>query len=71
MPHIDVTMFPGRDPETKQKLAEKLAQTLIETLQVDEAVVSVSVEDVQKEDWPTHIQQYDKDDILVKAAYMK
>ena len=32
MPHIAVTMLPGRDRETKQKLAENLCNTLIETL---------------------------------------
>ena len=31
MPHIAVTMLPGRDRETKQKLAENLCNTLIET----------------------------------------
>ena len=35
MPHIAVTMLPGRDRETKQKLAENLCNTLIETLGVD------------------------------------
>lgn len=34
MPHIAVTMLPGRDRETKQKLAENLCNTLIETLGV-------------------------------------
>ena len=35
MPHIAVTMLPGRDRETKQKLAENLCNTLIETLGYD------------------------------------
>ena len=47
MPHIAVTMLPGRDRETKQKLAENLCNTLIETLGVDAKFVSVSVEDVE------------------------
>ena len=42
MPHIAVTMLPGRDRETKQKLAENLCNTLIETLGVDAKFVSVS-----------------------------
>ena len=45
MPHIAVTMLPGRDRETKQKLAENLCNTLIETLGVDAKFVSVSVGD--------------------------
>ena len=40
MPHIAVTMLPGRDRETKQKLAENLCNTLIETLGVDAKIVS-------------------------------
>ena len=51
MPHIAVTMLPGRDRETKQKLAENLCNTLIETLGVDAKFVSVSVEDVEMKEW--------------------
>ena len=51
MPHIAVTMLPGRDRETKQKLAENLCNTLIETLGVDAKFVSVSVEDVEMNEY--------------------
>ena len=45
MPHN--SMLPGRNRETKQKLAKNLYNTLIESLGVDAEFVSVSVEDVE------------------------
>ena len=45
MPHN--SMLPGRNRETKQKLAKNLCNTLIESLGVDAEFVSVSVEDVE------------------------
>ena len=46
MPHIDITMIPGRDDKTKQVLANKVQRFLAEELQIDPKLVSVSIEDV-------------------------
>ena len=50
MPHIAITMFPGRDDKTKEALAGKMKETLVKELGVSESVVSVSVQDVRKEE---------------------
>ena len=65
MPHIAVTMLPGRDRETKRILAEKLCCTLIETLGVDPRFVSVSVEDVEMQDWEHRMQDIPEDAMIV------
>ena len=65
MPHIAVTMLPGRDRETKQKLAENLCNTLIETLGVDAKFVSVSVEDVEMKEWENSMQRIPAETIIV------
>ena len=59
MPHIAVTMLPGRDRETKQKLAENLCNTLIETLGV------VSVEDVEMKEWENSMRRIPAETIIV------
>ena len=65
MPHIAVTMLPGRDWETKQKLAENLCNTLIETLGIDAKFVSVSVEDVEMKDWENSMQRIPSGTIFI------
>lgn len=51
MPHIAVSMYPGRGPEIKEKLAAKLKETLVDELGCPPEVVTVSVSDVQPENW--------------------
>jgi 4-oxalocrotonate tautomerase len=51
MPHIIVKMVSGRSEEAKQDLAEKLAKTLMETLNSPSEAVSVAIEDIPKERW--------------------
>lgn len=51
MPHIAVTMLPGRSHAAKQDLAEKLRDALIDVLGVEPKYISVSIEDVEMKDW--------------------
>lgn len=62
MPHISVKMLEGRNDELKQKLAENLRKTVIETLGCKETNVSVSIEDYTKIEW----QGIFKDEITKK-----
>jgi 4-oxalocrotonate tautomerase len=50
MPHIDITMIPGRDDTAKKEIAVKVQQFLAEELNIDEKFISVSIEDVAKEE---------------------
>ncbi len=55
MPHIDITMIPGRDKEAKLEIAKKVQIFLAEELKIEEKFVSVSIEDVPKEQWNEHM----------------
>lgn len=57
MPHIAVSMYPGRDDDTKRDIAEKLQQFYVETFGTDPAAVSVSVVDIPGEEFTETIQQ--------------
>ena len=58
MPHIDITMKPGRNDEIKKTLAFKVQDLVATELKVDKSVVTVSIEDIS-EDWAKHLQNYD------------
>lgn len=51
MPHVIVKLWPGRDDEIKQKLAERIAIDVAGGLQVDINDVSVAFEEVEQSDW--------------------
>lgn len=65
MPHIAVSMLPGRSRKVKQELAERLRDTLMETLGVDEKFISVSVEDVELKDWDDSMKRFPEENILI------
>lgn len=66
MPHIAITMYPGRSDEIKKDLALKIQTLVTEELKVDKKVVSVSVEDVAKEDWEERMKEF-PDEIIYTA----
>lgn len=51
MPHIAITMLPGRSQDIKKDLALKIRELLSQELNVDKSIVSVSIEDVPLEHW--------------------
>ena len=51
MPHIAITMLPGRDKAVKAKLALTVREAVSKELGIGAEYVSVSVEDVEKERW--------------------
>lgn len=57
MPHIDITMIPGRDDTAKKEIAVKVQHFLATELKIDEKFVSVSIEDVAKEEWTAHMER--------------
>lgn len=65
MPHITVTMFPGRNPEQKKALADKLQQALMSELNVPEDVVSVSVEDLPMEGWKDFYKEISDESLFI------
>ena len=48
MPHIDITMYPGRSEELKAELAKNVRDCAAETLKMDKKYFSVSIEEVER-----------------------
>lgn len=55
MPHISVKLWPGRNDELKQKLADELANCMKKTLVVDLEDISVSILEVERELWGENV----------------
>lgn len=51
MPLIQVTMYPGRTAEQKQKMVEALAQALVDTVNVSTEAVEVIIQEVERSNW--------------------
>ena len=68
MPHVAITMIPGRDNETKQALAQKTQAFLVRELGIDPKFVSVSIQDVPKEDWNQSMEQFPDEIMFVKPG---
>ena len=73
MPHIIVKLYSGRNKELKTELADNIAKAVSETLNLDIGTVSVSIEEVQKEDWEKTVYNTDildnKDKLYKKPNY--
>ena len=61
MPHIAVMMYPGRDEETKKALAKKIQDLVVEELKLPREVVSVSMNDIEKEKFPEAMAKIPKE----------
>lgn len=68
MPHIAITMYPGRSPEQKQNIANKIQKLFVEELGIDKKVISVSVEDIPKEKWEDNMKEFSEDIIYIKPG---
>lgn len=68
MPHIAITLFPGRNEATKRDIAEKMLQQYVETFGTDAAAVSVSIVEVPAEEFTETVQErYRADDLYISS----
>jgi 4-oxalocrotonate tautomerase len=51
MPHVIVKIVPGKSPEQLRRLTDLILRDVTDVLRVDEALVSVAVEQVAPEAW--------------------
>ena len=51
MPHVDISMFSGRDEETKKKVAEAVVEAMTESLGCRRDHLSVAVHDIEPAEW--------------------
>ena len=51
MPHVIVKLWPGKSEQQKSRLAERIAQDVMDVLHYGEESVSVAFEDISAQDW--------------------
>ncbi|MCC3868402.1 tautomerase family protein [Terrisporobacter mayombei] len=64
MPHINIKMYPGRSEEVKAKLAKHTKEFMVKELEMDEKFISVSVEEIDKENWQSEVMDKIKEEEL-------
>lgn len=70
MPHIAIKMYPGRSEELKKDIAEKTRDFLAREMGMEEKFFSVSVEDIEKDQWQEEVvDKIAKDDLYVESNF--
>ncbi|MDN5704097.1 MAG: 4-oxalocrotonate tautomerase family protein [Yaniella sp.] len=68
MPHIAITLYPGRDDATKRDIAEKMQQQYVETFGTDAEAVSVSIVEAPAEEFTETVQErYRAEDLYISS----
>ena len=65
MPHVAITMIPGRSHEVKKELAKKVQDFLAKELNLEEKYISVSIEDVAVENWDESMKKIPADTMYI------
>lgn len=72
MPHIGVSLYPGRDIETKKAIAKDIKRVLVDELDYPAETVSVSVVDVEPENFQEEInRRYNHKDLYETSDFVK
>lgn len=70
MPHIAIKMYPGRSEELKKEIAVKTRDFLAREIGMEEKFFSVSVEDIEKDQWQEEVvDKIAKDDLYVESNF--
>ena len=73
MPHVVVTMYPGRSEEVKRRLADAIARDLMEIAGSSAASISIAIEDVAADEWADRVWrpqiEPNLDALYVKPGY--
>jgi len=68
MPHIAISMYPGRDDATKRDIAEKMQQYYAATFGADEEAVSVSIVEIPGDQFVDTIQErYRPEELFISS----
>lgn len=68
MPHIAISMYPGRDDDTKRDIAEKMQKYYVETFGADPEAVSVSIVEIPGEEFSETIhERYRPEDLYITS----
>lgn len=70
MPHVTIHTIPGHSEKAKRVLSEKIRRTVSQEFEVEEGLVSVSVEEVEKADWRPFIRTVSPETFYIKPTYL-
>ena len=59
MPHVIVELWPGKSEAQNSRLAERIAQDVMDVLGYREESVSVAMEEVEPQDWAEQVYKPD------------
>jgi 4-oxalocrotonate tautomerase len=59
MPHVIVKLWPGKSEEQKSRLAERIAQAVMDVLNYGDESVSVAFEESSARDWKDKVYKPD------------
>lgn len=59
MPHVIVKLWPGETEQQKQRLADAIADDVMNILNYGEESVSVAIEEISSEDWAEKVYRPD------------
>lgn len=72
MPHISVMLYPGRSPEAKLEMAEKLRSCLMETAGWKAGDISVSFEEIEAAHFAEEVhKKVREEDLVLTSDYIK
>ena len=72
MPHIDVSLYPGRGMEIKEPLAKKIEQLFIEELGCNSNHISVTFTDTNPETFTEDVlKKVSKENIIIESDLIK
>jgi 4-oxalocrotonate tautomerase len=59
MPHVIIKLWPGKSEQQKLRLAEAIADDVMNILNYGEESVSVAIEEIKSEDWAEKVYKPD------------
>jgi 4-oxalocrotonate tautomerase len=59
MPHVIVKLWPGKSEEQKSRLAEAIAQVVMDVLNYGDESVSIAFEEISAKDWKDKVYKPD------------
>ena len=62
MPHVIVKLWPGKSDQQKARLADKIANDVMDVLNYSEESVSVGFEEIRSQDWKEKVYKPDIQD---------
>ena len=72
MPHVTITLYPGRTPEALEKMAKALQESLMEATGMPAGALSVSVVEKAPDEFEGFVKERLKEEtLLIDSDYVK